>query len=149
MDETRKSETETMSPTQHLSAFIRGLKLPDVDVNELMASQKKNIEALTKAMQTATEGAGTVARRQGEILRTAFDQTAAMIRELTVPGNPKETVARQVELVKKAFDTAVANARELAEMVEKSNREAFDVIRRRTSETLDEIRKSVLKKKAD
>lgn len=145
----KKSETETPSPIDQFSTFIHGLKLPGIDVNEILASQKKNMEAFTKAMQRTTEGAEAVARRQAEILRTALDQTAALIRELTVPGSPKETVAKQAEFIKKAFEAAVANARELAEMVEKSNKEAFEVIKRRTSETLDEIRKSVLKKKAD
>jgi phasin family protein len=72
-----------------------------------------------------------------------------MIRDLAVPGSPKETIAKQAEFIKKAFEAAVANARELAEIAEKSNKEAFDIIRRRTSETLEEIRKSVLKKKPD
>lgn len=149
MDGSKESKTETPSPMEQFSSFVRGLKLPDVDVNEIIASQKKNVEALTKAVQTATEGAEAVARRQAEILRAAFDQTEAMIRDLAVPGSPKEAVAKQAEFVKKAFETAVTNARELAEMIQKSNKEAFDVITRRTSETLDEIRKSVLKKKAD
>lgn len=146
MDTGKKPETETISPMEQFSTFIRGLKLPEVDVNEIMASQKKNVEAFTKSVQTATEGAAAVARRQTEILGTALDQAKTMIREMTVPGSPRETVAKQAEFVKKAFETAVANARELATMVEASNREAFEIIRRRTSETLDEIRKSVLKK---
>jgi phasin family protein len=90
-----------------------------------------------------------VARRQAEILRITLDQTMAMIRELTVPGSPKETVAKQAEFIKKAIEAAMASARELAKMVEKSNSEAFEVISRRTSQALDEIRKSVLRKKAD
>lgn len=147
MAESKKPETQTPSPMEQFSSLIRSLKLPGVDVDEILASQKKNVEAFTKAMHTATEGAGAVARRQAEILRTAFEQSTAMFRELTVPGDPKETVARQAELIKKTFETAVANARELAEMVEKANKEAFEVIRRRTSESLDEIRKSLLKKK--
>lgn len=149
MDDGKKSVPETASPTEQFSAFIRGLKLPGVDMSELLASQKKNMEAFARAMQMATEGAGAVARRQAEILRTAFEQSTAMFRDLTVPGDPKETIAKQAELVRKTFDTAVANARELAEMVEKSNKEAFDVIRQRTSEALDEIRKSLVKKKAE
>jgi phasin family protein len=146
MDASKKPETATPSPMDQLSTFIRSLKLPDVDVNEILASQKKNVEAFTKSMHTAGEGAAAVARRQAEVLRAAFDQTKVMIRDLSVPGSPKETVAKQAEFAKKAIETAVANARELAEMVEKANREAFETIRRRTSETLDEIRKSVLKK---
>jgi phasin family protein len=149
MDASKKPEPGTASPKDQLSTFLRSLKLPGMDLNELLASQHKNIEAFTKAMQTATEGAGAVARRQAEILGTALDQSKAMIRDLAVPGSPKETIAKQAEFIKKAFEAAVANARELAEIAEKSNKEAFDIIRRRTSETLEEIRKSVLKKKPD
>jgi len=137
---------ETTSPMEQFSTFVRGLKLPEVDMNEIMASQRKNIEAFTKSVQTATDGAAAVARRQAEILGAALEQAKTMMREMTVPGSPKETVAKQTEFAKKAFETAIANARELAAMVETANREAFEIIRKRTSETLDEIRKSVLKK---
>lgn len=146
MDTGKKPEAEASSPMEQFSTFVRSLKLPEVDVNEIMASQKKNIEALSKSVQTATDGAAAVARRQAEILGAALEQAKTMLRELTVPGSPTDTVAKQAEFAKKAFETAVANARELAEMIEASNREAFEIIRRRTSETLDEIRKSVLKK---
>jgi phasin family protein len=149
MAEKKKLPTETASPMDQFSAFIHGLKLPGVDVNEILASQKKNIEAFTKAVQTATEGAGAVARRQTELLQTAIERTTAMLHDLSLPESPKEAVAKQAELVKKMFETAVANARELALMVEKSNKEAFDVISRRTHESMDEIRKSLVKKKAD
>jgi phasin family protein len=137
---------ETTSPMEQFSTFVRGLKLPEVDINEIMASQRKNIEAFTKSVQTATDGAAAVARRQAEILGAALEQAKTMMREMTVPGSPSETVAKQTEFAKKAFETAMANARELAEMVETANREAFEIIRKRTGETLDEIRKSVLKK---
>lgn len=140
------NKPETASPMEQFSSFVRGLKLPEVDMNEIMASQRKNIEAFTKSVQTATEGAAAVARRQAEILGAALEQAKTMMREMTVPGSPTETVAKQTEFAKKAFETAIANARELATMVETANREAFEIIRRRTSETLDEIRKSVLKK---
>jgi phasin family protein len=149
MDASKKPAAETPSPKDQFSTFIRSLKLPEVDVNEILASQKKNIEAFTRSVQAATDGATAVARRQAEFLRASLDQTKTMIGDLTVPGSPAETVAKQAEFFKKAFETAVANARELGEMVEKANREAFEIIRRRTSETLDEVRKSVLKKKAD
>ena len=142
----QEKKPETTSPMEQFSTFVRGLKLPEVDMNEIMASQRKNIEAFTKSVQTATEGAAAVARRQAEILGAALEQAKSMMREMTVPGSPKETVAKQTEFAKKAFETAIANARELAAMVETANREAFEIIRKRTSETLDEIRKSVLKK---
>ena len=39
-------------------------KLPNVDVDAVVAAQKKNIEALTSANQLAVEGMQAIARRQ-------------------------------------------------------------------------------------
>jgi phasin family protein len=43
-------------------------------------------------------------------------------------------------IVRQAIEKGVANARELTEMVTKANTEAFNVINKRVTEGLDEIR---------
>jgi hypothetical protein len=48
--------------------------------------------------------------------------------------------AKQAELARKAFEQALANARELAEMVSKSNTEAFAIINKRVTESLQELK---------
>jgi phasin family protein len=143
---TTKFKTDRTSVSDQLSSFLHDLKLPSVVVDETLASQSKNIEAFTKAMLIATEGADAVARRQSDILQTALDQAAVTIRELSRSGSPEKTSVKQAELVKKALETAVANAHELAAMVQKSNEEAFEVVNRRMTESIDEIHKVALKK---
>ena len=43
-------------------------------------------------------------------------------------------------IAKQVFEKSLANARELTELVTKANAEAFDVITKRVSESLDELR---------
>jgi len=131
-----------MDVTKMLSEF----KMPGVDLETIMASQRKNIEALTKANQLAIEGLQTVARRQAEILRGGFDEASALMREIMQTQSPEDRVARQTEAAKKSVERALSNARELAEIVARANNEAFDVIKSRVGESLDEVRDAVAKK---
>ena len=54
---------------------------------------------------------------------------------------------KQADLVKLAFEKALSNARELAELVAKSNSEAAEVINKRVSESLEEVKAVVTKAK--
>jgi phasin family protein len=130
-----------------ISKVMSELKVPGVDVDAMLATQQKNIQALTAANQLAFEGFQAVARRQSEILRQSIEQTTAIVTELLAAGSPEDKVAKQTELVKSAFEKALANTRELAELVTKSNSEAADVINKRVSESLEELKAAVAKVK--
>ncbi len=115
-------------------------RIPNVDVDAVVAAQKKNIEALTSANQLAVEGMQAVAKRQAEILRQTAEELQKNMQSLMENGAPDAKVAKGTELTKSAFEKAIANMKELSEMVTKSNAEAFDVINKRVAESLDEIR---------
>ena len=132
-----------MSKFADVSKIMSEFKLPGVDVESVLATQQKNIQALTAANQLAFEGFQAVARRQSEIVRQTIEQTSTIVTELMAAGSPEDKVAKQADLVKLAFEKALANARELAELVAKSNSEAADVINKRVSESLEELKASV------
>jgi phasin family protein len=115
-------------------------RIPNVDVDAVVAAQKKNIEALTSANQLAVEGMQAVAKRQAEILRQTAEELQKNMQSLMENGAPDAKMVKSTELTKVAFEKAIANMKELSEMVTKSNAEAFDVINRRVAESLDEIR---------
>ena len=128
-----------------VSKMLGDMKLPMVDMDAIMASQRKNIEALTAANRLALEGVQAVAQRQAEILRQTMEETSKMVSDLMAAGTPEDRVAKQADLMKSAFEKALSNMRELAEMIAKSNTEAAEVISKRVSENLEEI-KSMAKK---
>ena len=117
-----------------------GFTFPGLDVESIVAAQRKNLEALTQANQLAVEGVQAVARRQVEIAREAVDEVSSLVREWTQPGAPEERIAKNAEYAKQAFEKGVANARELAELVTKANTEAFSVIQKRVAEGFEELR---------
>ena len=129
-----------------MTKMLGDVKIPGFDMQAIMDAQRKNIEALTAANQTAVQGMQAVAQRQAEILSQAMNEVSSMAQQLSSAGNPQEMTAKQAELVRKAFEQALANARELAEMVSKSNPEAFAIINKRVTESLQELKTLVAAK---
>ncbi len=123
-----------------VSKYLGDFKVPGVDVETIVASQRKNIEALTQANKLAFEGLQNVVKRQVELLRQAMDEVAQVSKNFAQPGNPQDMAAKQAEYAKDAFERALGNARELAEMVSKANTEAFDLLNKRFTQSLDEAR---------
>jgi phasin family protein len=118
---------------------------PAFNVEAVMAAQRKNVEALTQANQLAIEGVQAFARRQVEIAREALDGAPALFRELSQPAAPQERFAKNAEIAKATFEKNLATARELSELVTKANAEAFNVITKRVTESLEELREVAAK----
>ena len=127
-------------PDVDFTKVMADFRLPTVDVEAVVAAQRKNIEALTQANQLAVEGVQAVARRQVEIARQAVEEYTSLLRDLSTPVAPEDRLAKQVDVVKGAVEKGLANARELAELATKANTEAFNVINKRFTEGLDEVR---------
>lgn len=137
-------------PTKMVDEFskmMKQYKLPGVDIDSVVATQKKNLEALTSANRVAFEGLQAVVRRQAEILQETMNEASKAVDSLSKSSGPQELAAKQVEITKEAFERALANARELAEMVAKANMEATNTINSRISSSLEELKELALKLK--
>lgn len=139
------NETHSLFDTD-VTKLMAEFKVPGVDMDTILSTQRKNIEALTKANQLAIEGMQTVARRQAEILRGGFEEASALMRDLMQSQTQEDRVTRQADAAKKSLERALSSARELAEIVAKAGNEAFDVLHHRMGESLDEVRDAVAKR---
>lgn len=120
------------------------------DFNQLFATQRRNIEALSTANQTLVEGAQAISRRQAELVRDNVEQFLKASRDMFSGGAPDANLTKQTEYVKDAVENTLNNIREVTEMVTKSSFEVFDVLNKRATESLEEISKAsnTAKKKA-
>lgn len=130
-----------------LTKMLGDYKVPGVDMESVVASQRKNLEALTAANKLAYEGVQSVVRRQSEILRQMMDEVSGAAREMAEVGTPQEKAARQAELVKDVFERSLANMRELSEMVARSNGDAIELLNKRFSQGMEEWRDLLMTKK--
>ncbi|MGO8916312.1 MAG: phasin family protein [Stellaceae bacterium] len=134
---TRETSLNGMPDMMELFGAFR---VPGLDLEGVVAAQRKNLEALTQANQLAVEGVQSLARRQVEIARQAMDEASAVLRDWTAPATPEERMAKNAELANQAFEKNVAIARELAELATKAGTDVFSVFARRLSAGFDEVR---------
>lgn len=137
-------------PTKVVDQFSNMLKtynMPGVDMDSIVTSQKKNLEALTSANRVVIEGIQSVAKRQAEILQETMNEATKALDTLTKASSPQDIAAQQADLAKNAFERALGNMRELADMVTKANQQAADTINSRISATLGEIKELAVKAK--
>lgn len=125
-----------------------GFAFPGFDVDSVIASQRKNFEAFTQANQVAVEGIQNLLKRQVEIASGAIEEAQSAVKELTAPGGADEKLAKNAELAKASYEKALAATRELAELVAKTNEEAFGVLNKRFTESFEEFKELAAKRAA-
>ena len=124
------------------SQFGKNLKLPNVDVESILAHHRKNLEALQKAASASAAGAQTVMAKQREALQEGLQEIQEMTQSFRSPGGPQELLSKQAEFARKSFETAVKNTGEVADIVRKHGSESVDILRDRIKEAMEEIRDS-------
>ena len=122
-------ETPVFDFTKLMSQF----QLPGVDFTALVDRERKNIEALVKANRIAFEGWQRLVRRQAEMLQETMKKVVA-------DAGQEDAKKKRADLAKEGFEKALANMRELAEITTQSQKEAFDVVRKRIEENVEGIR---------
>jgi phasin family protein len=141
-----KTAEQFLNPSkiaEDLVSRLKSFEIPGVDAETVMATQRKNIEALANASRSALDGAHAVGKRQAEILQETMSQTAQSLETLVKAGSPLDIAAKQVELMKEGFEKALGNMRELAEMVSKAQYSAVAAISDRVAQSLNELKHAV------
>jgi len=123
--------------------FAGDFGLPKVDVEKLIDTHRKNIEALGQSAKVAAGGAQSVAQKQREVLEAGLREASELARSYQPLGEPQQILAKQTEFAKKVFDIALRGAKDSAQLTRQSTSEAVKIIQERMKESLEEIRGSI------
>ncbi|WHZ13083.1 MAG: hypothetical protein OJF60_003524 [Burkholderiaceae bacterium] len=113
------------------------LKLPGIDLNAILESQRKDMEALAEANRQAYEGMKQLAARRNEILKESLAQWQQAMRD----AGGKEAMERHTKAVQDGVKQAVTNFRELAQMEAATRSKAWKVVQDRFQENLANLQK--------
>jgi len=86
------------------------------------------------------EGYQATAKRQVEVAQGAIQDAQSQMSELMAGGAPEDRIAKQADLVKIGIEQAAQSMREMSEAIQKSQAEAFEILKRRMDEGIDEIK---------
>ncbi|MES2257668.1 MAG: hypothetical protein V4724_04075 [Pseudomonadota bacterium] len=115
--------------------LLKRLKLPGLDVDAMLSSQLRDVEALAQATQQVRRSLDSLADRQSELLMSAMYQFQNLVKE------EAGTVFDRAEQAKHALGGALRNMRELAELTLKSHEQAFSTVSGRVQERLAQLGK--------
>jgi phasin family protein len=115
------------------------------DIRAVMEAQRKNMQALTEANQCVMNGWQAMAKRQAEMVSQFVQDNSGLAAQSISPASPQDAMAKQADLLKTACSQAMENAREIAEIARKCTAETADVLNRRLTSGMGEIKKTASK----
>ncbi|MFO1116528.1 MAG: TIGR01841 family phasin [Beijerinckiaceae bacterium] len=136
IDDVRKS-LEDM-----IKKFGSDLDLPKVDIDKLIETHQKNIDALVRSAKAANDGVQAVAVKQRETLEAAMNDAITMAKSLKPGADPKELLTQQREAVERVVDSAISSTKSIAMQVQTLNSEVFKIVVDRLAGSASEIRAS-------
>ncbi len=145
-DMTRSMMEKGMAGMAEFTKLFETMKMPGMGgsmggIETFLSAQRRNMEVLSAANRVALEGAQAVARRHMEIMQQTMTEMSESMREMASPENPQAKAARQAEMLKATYEKAVAHIKELADLIQRANNEAVEMLNKRFAEALDEVKK--------
>lgn len=117
------------------------------DLQTIMEAQRKNMQALTDAQQIALQSFQALAQRQTEIISQMVEDQSSIAKEMMGEGTPENKIAKNADIMKKIYERTVTNMRELSDMIGKSNTEASNIINKRVTAGMGELKTALEKTK--
>ena len=134
------------NPFQTYTKMMEQFRIPGVDLQAMLEARRKDVEAVVQANRVAFQGVQALVQRQTEILQQTMSEWQKAAQGLSGK-DPGAAMGSQAELAKQAFEKALQNMRELAELAVKAQSDAYEVIKQRMHENIEELR-SALKKQS-
>lgn len=128
-----------MSKMGDMSKMFCDCKMPNVDVESMMASQRKNVEAIASANQKAFESMQAYMRKQAELARQSFEATSSLVQAVIAAPTPQEKVAKQVEATKSTIENCVSSLKELSELLSQNNVQTIQAVSSAVCDSMDNL----------
>jgi phasin family protein len=135
--------TDSNSYLDIFRKFGSDLGLPKFDVEKLLETQSKNLDALGQSAKVAAQGAQLVAQKQRDVLEAGLREATSLAREYKPLGKMRDNLALQTEFASKVFDIAVRGAQDSAATARQSTTDAVKIIQDRMKESFEEFRNRI------
>ncbi len=136
----RKANGHAPDWAKLLFPFSANPNLSGIDMNKFLNLYKRNLEAWTEVSRLGVDCAQALTRAQSEALQQGLSNFTNVLECITEQGSTGQQKARKSsEILQDAWQNSTANAKELAQILTRSNREAFEVLNSRMRESASEL----------
>ena len=117
------------------------------DMQSIMELQRKNFQALSEASQCAVVGMQAAAQTQTELMSGLMENNSKLAKEMMADGAPEDKVSKQADILKRCYEISMNEGQKMADQMTKSNQEVADVLNKRISASLNEMKDAIEKNK--
>ena len=128
-----------MFPEWDFTKVWADMKMPEFNVDAMVAAQQKNIEAMNLANKAVVESWQGFAKKQAELWQGAMEDTGVLAQDVASAKEPTDKMAKQAAFAKTAFENGMSNTRAAQEMAAKTANKTVDIVSKRWTEGLDEV----------
>jgi phasin family protein len=129
------------NPFGNLDELLKQFKVPGVDVNAIIESRRKDMDALIAANQATAAAMQQVAKKQTEILTQALQAAQESAQALAKGVGGAIDPMKQADLTRKAYEKALADMKEVGEIAQKAQTTAMSGITARAQQSVQEMTK--------
>ena len=129
------------NPFGNLDELVKQFKVPGVDVNAIIESRRKDMDALIAANQATAAAMQQVATKQTEILTQALQAAQDGALKLAKGVGGAIDPMKQADLTRKAYEKALADMKEVGEIAQKAQTTAMSGITARAQQSVQEMTK--------
>ncbi len=137
-----QSFTQGFSGNDFTKLFENYQSIP-FDMKAFLETQRKNLQAISEAQQTAMEGVQALAQRQAEIISQMVEDNSSLAQGALKEGTPEEKMAQNADIFKAAYERSIENMNELSELINKSNQNATKIINKRVTASVNELKAAI------
>lgn len=129
--------------------FGSNLNVPTPQVDTLLDSYRKDLQAWQDAARVTSEGGQAMLEKQREALEQALASIAEMVQDASANAtDPAKMMSDPTALSTKSFEMTLAHATEMSEIARESGTEAFNILKNRVEESLADLTGGALGKKS-
>lgn len=124
--------------------FMKGM-MP-FDFSSIIEAHRKGFETISEIQQMAVENMQAIGQHQASMISQMVEDNTTIAQQLMAEGTPEEKMARQADLVKKSVAHSIESWSELTDLVSASGKSAAELMGKRVTSSLTDIKSSVEKK---
>ncbi|MFT3800265.1 MAG: phasin family protein [Burkholderiaceae bacterium] len=119
-----------------LTRMFEQFRMPAVDLQALLDTQRKDLEALAQATRQAYDGIRSLVARRDEILTESISQWQEAVR-----ANGGKGLTEQAEQLQQGMAKAIADLRELGQIEARTRTEVWKTVQERMQQNFAEMQK--------
>jgi phasin family protein len=148
---TAKLAEDAKDATKRIREIFSNFRMPGFDFDAWIEARQGDIDAMSKATSVAYSGAQSISEKQAELLKSALSELNAAVKVRSSSESPGEKIAditkQETELVQNTLSRTLQGMKEMAEAVQKSQTEIYEIALDRARSNAEQLRSMFQKDK--